>query len=129
MSFVLSEVIHIISTIDDLLSMSEDQCSIRTSTGYDENDNEEVFISFKFPLKNGVSQVKIYDSIGLFVYMNQNEEVLKNIEFDDTSIVETNGSFKKALKQIRDFDRQQVSALKSANPSIDRASFGLANVN
>ena len=130
MSFNLSEVIHIISTIDDLLSMSEHPYTINTSTGYDVEDDEEVeFINFTFPLKNGVSSIKMYDSVGIITYKNHNGEPLTEIDFDDTSIVETNGSFKKALKQIRDFDRQQVSTLKSANTSIDRASFGLAEVN
>ncbi len=129
MSFILSEVIHIISTIDDLLSMSEQPSPINTSTGYDEDDDEAVFIMFTFPLKNGLSQVKIYDSVGFVTYTNQDGEILKDIEFDDSAISETNGSFKKALKQIRDFDRQQVSTVKSSNTSIDRASFGLAEVN
>ena len=129
MSFVLPEVIHIISTIDDLLSMSEQPSPINTSTGYDEDDDEAVFIMFTFPLKNGLSQVKIYDSVGFVTYTNQDGEILKDIEFDDSAISETNGSFKKALKQIRDFDRQQVSTVKSSNTSIDRASFGLAEVN
>jgi hypothetical protein len=130
MSFNLSEVIHIISTIDDLLSMSEHPYTITAATGYDIEDDEEVeFIKFTFPLKNGVSSIKIYDSVGLIVYKNQNGETLTNIEFDDMSVAELNGSFKKAFKQIREFDRQQVCAVKSANTSIDRASFGLANVN
>jgi hypothetical protein len=129
MSFVLSEVIHIISTIDDLLSMSERPCSINTSTGYDEDDDEAIFIDFAFALKNGVSKVRIYDSVGFLIYTNQSGEILKNIEFDDSEISETNGSFKKALKQIRDFDRQQTSTTKINNTSIDRSLFGLAEVN
>jgi hypothetical protein len=44
MSFYLSEVVHVISTIDDLLSMSEHPYTINTSTGYDEDDDEAVFI-------------------------------------------------------------------------------------
>ncbi len=130
MSFNLSEVIHIISTVDDLLSMSEHPYTIDTITGYDVEDGEDVeFIKFTFPLKNGISSVKIYDSIGLVVYKNQNGEILTNAEFDDISVAELNGSFKKAFKKIREFDRQHVSAVKSANTSIDRASFGLAEVN
>jgi hypothetical protein len=73
--------------------------------------------------------VKIYDSIEFFVYTNQSGQILKNIEFDDSDIAATNGYFKKALKQICDFDRQQVSTAKSTHAPIDRASFGLANVN
>ncbi|WP_295617909.1 hypothetical protein [Chamaesiphon sp. GL140_3_metabinner_50] len=129
MSFVLTEVIHIISTIDDLLSMSERPCPINTSTGYDEDDDEAIFIDFAFALKNGIAKVRIYDSVGFLIYTSQSGEILKNIEFDDREISETNGSFKKALKQIRDFDRQQTSTAKSTHAPIDRASFGLAEVN
>jgi hypothetical protein len=130
MSFNLSEVIHIISTIDDLLSMSEHPYTITTSTGYDLEDDEEVeFIKFTFPLKNGISSIKMYDSVGLIAYTNQGGSVLKGIEFDDMSVSELNGSFKKAFKQVREFDRQQVGTVKSSNTSIDRASFGLAEVN
>jgi hypothetical protein len=129
MSFYLSEVVHVISTIDDLLSMSEHPYTINTSTGYDEDDDEAVFINFTFPLKNGVSSIKMYDSIGMFIYKNHSGEILTNIEFDDNDIAATNGSFKKALKQLRDFDRQQSSTAKITNTSVDRASFGLAEVN
>jgi hypothetical protein len=141
MSFNLAEFSHIVSTIDDLLSMSEPQCSINISTGYDEekdededeesDENEDLeFISLIFSLKNGQSQVRIYNSFGIFFYMDNNGEFLKSIDFDDTYVAETSGSFKKALKQIRDFDRKHISAAKSvAHTSIDRASFGLAEVN
>jgi hypothetical protein len=136
MSFELSDVVHIISTIDNLLSMSEHQSTIDTSIGYDDDEeNEEnedtVFIQFKFPLKNGISEMKIYDSVGFFIYTNQNGESIKEIEFNDNDIAETNSSFKKALKQVRDFDRQHhVNTVSSTRaPMIDRASFGLAEVN
>jgi hypothetical protein len=140
MSFNLAEFSHIVSTIDDLLSMSEPQCSINISTGYDEededededNDNEDEdveFISLTFPLKNGQAQVRIYDSFGMFFYIDNNGEILKSLDFDDTYVAETSGSFKKALKQIRDFDRKHISTAKSVHTPIDRASFGLAEVN
>jgi hypothetical protein len=132
MSFNLSEVIHIISTIDDLLSMSEHPYTITTSTGYDLEDGEEIeFIKFTFPLKNGISSIKIQDSVGLIVYKDRDEKVLTNAEFDDMSVAELNGSFKKAFKRIREFDRQHhVNTASSTRPStIDRASFGLAEVN
>jgi hypothetical protein len=141
MSFELSDVIDIISTIDNFLSMSEHKCVIDTSTGYgyeddeddeddDEDNNDAVFIQFKFPLKNGISEVRIYNSIGFFIYKYKNGESLKEIEFDDNDIAATNSSFKKALKQIRDFDRQHhVNTASSTHaPTIDRASFGLAEV-
>jgi hypothetical protein len=130
MSFNLSEVIHIISTIDDLLSMSEHPYTITTATGYDLEDEEEVeFVKFTFPLKNGVSSIKMYDSVGSISYENRNGEVLTSIAFDDYNIAELNGSFKKAFKQVREFDRQQANTAKITNTSVDRASFGLAEVN
>jgi hypothetical protein len=110
--------------------MSEHPYTITTSTGYDLEDDEEVeFIKFTFPLKNGISSIKMYDSVGLIAYTNQGGSVLKGIEFDDMSVSELNGSFKKAFKQVREFDRQQANTVKSSNTSIDRASFGLAEVN
>jgi hypothetical protein len=130
MSFNLSEVIHIISTIDDLLSMSEHSYTINTATGYDVEDDEEVeFIRFSFPLKNGISYIKMYDSVGAITYENQSGEILKTMKFDDRNIAELNSTFKKAFKQIREFDRQQVTVIKSSNITLDRASFGLAEVN
>jgi|GEM_PF-2891972 len=140
MSFELADFTHVISTIDDFLSMSDPQCSINISNGYDEDeesqedaeeDTEEdkAFILLKFPLRNGKSEIKIYDSVASFTYIDRNEDVIKCLEFDDVSIFETNSSFKRSLKQIRDFDRQQVSTAKSSNTSIDRASFGLTEVN
>ena len=142
MSFNLAEFNHIVSTIDDLLSMSEPQCSINISTGYDDKDenedededddinNEDLeFISLTFSLKNGQAQARIYDTFGMLFFMNNNGELLKSIDFDDTYVSETSGSFKKALKQIRDFDRKHVNTATSIHTPIDRASFGLAEVN
>ena len=71
----------------------------------------------------------MYDSVGIVTYKNHNGETLTEIDFDDMSVAELNGSFKKAFKQVREFDRQQISVVKNANTSINRASFGLANVN
>ena len=130
MSFNLSEVIHIVSTVDDLLSMSEHSYTINSSTGYDLEDDEECeFIKFTFPLKNGVSHIKIYDSVGVITYESKSGEVLKTLEFDDCYVSELNGSFKKGFKQIREFDRQNTSTSQSTQSTIDRASFGLAEVN
>jgi hypothetical protein len=133
MSFVISELIHIVSTVDDLLSMSEPPSNISISTGCDEDEeeyeDEKIFIKLSFPLKNSNAEIKIYDSVGIFSAMNCNGESLKNIEFDDNFVSETSGSFKKALKQIRDFDRQYVGQVKSIHIPVDRASFGLAEVN
>jgi glutaredoxin-related protein len=132
MSFELPDFIHIVSTIDDFLSMSEPPCSINISNGYDEDeekDDDKSFVLLTFPLKNGKSQIKMYDSFALFNYIESNGTVVNFTEFDDVDIMETNSSFKRSLKQIREFDRQQANTAKSVNTPIDRASFGLAEVN
>ncbi len=49
--------------------------------------------------------------------------------FDDRDVAELNGSFKKGFKQIREFDRQNTSTAQSNHTTIDRVSFGLAEVN
>jgi hypothetical protein len=108
MSFNLSEVIHIIATVDELLSMSDRPYNINTSSGHEIKGDEEVeFVMFTFPLKNGISHIKIHDSTGLIEYTNQNGEVLSTIEFDDVCVTKINGSFRKGFKQIREFDRNQ----------------------
>lgn len=134
MSFSLPEVVHIISTIDDLLYMSEPPSKIQVSTGCEveeevDVENTEVFMKLSFSLKNGNVEIDIYDSIGSFVYLDRNGETLKDISFDDNSVAETEGSFKKALKQIRAFDSQYTCQLKDTHIPIDRASFGLVEVN
>jgi hypothetical protein len=131
MSFELPDFIHIVSTIDDFLSMSEPPCSINISNGYDEDedgDENKAFLSLKFPLKNGRSEIKIYDAFAVFNYIESNGNIVDFTEFDDVNIAETNSSFKRSLKQIREFDRQQANIAKTTNTSIDRASFGLAEV-
>jgi hypothetical protein len=139
MSFNLNEFKHIVSTIDDLLSMSEPQSFLNISTDCereedwdeekDDVNNNRTFINLTFFLKNGTSSIRLYDATGVFFYMDRNGDILKNIEFNDINITLTDGSFKKALKQIRAFDRQHTNTSNIINAKIDRASFGLAEVN
>jgi hypothetical protein len=131
MTFILSELAHIINTLDDSLFMSEIQSKINVSAGYDkdEDDNEEAFVQMSFHLKNGSAEIKLCDSTGVFSYLDCDEKKLKSIEFDDSCVTEINGSFRKALKQIWAFDRQHVGKVKESNLAVDRASFGLAEVN
>lgn len=131
MSFVLSELTHIVNTLDDSLSMSEIQSKVNVSGGYqtDEYDNEEAYMKFFFSLKNGNVEIKICDSAGAFSYLDHNGKNLQIIEFDDNGVAEINGSFRKALKQIWAFDRQNINSIKNTNTSVNRASFGLAEVN
>jgi hypothetical protein len=58
-AFVVPDIAHIYSTIEDLLYMSEPQSSINISFGINEDEYE--FIKFNFRLKHGSSEVKIYE--------------------------------------------------------------------
>jgi hypothetical protein len=112
--------------------MSETTSNISISAGYEEdedNDCTEEFLKLSFSLKNGVVEIKIGDSTGTFSYLDSNGKSLKSAEFDDSYVAEITGSFRKALKQIWAFDRQNISTLKNTSELLDRASFGLAEVN
>ena len=131
MSFNSSNIVYMINTIEDLLSLMDSQQPLRISTYSACDQNEKSFIKLCFPLKNDNVQIQIYDNEGFCIYPESNGENLKSVRFHQHNVTDTEatGSFHKALKEIRDFDRQQVSTAKSSNTSIDRASFGLAEVN
>jgi hypothetical protein len=127
MSIVTAGVAHIINTIEDLLFLTESKHSLNISTGSDENN---IFIKIDFRLKNGKSEIKIYNNGGCFSYFDFNGESLESIYFNENNLTDTGGAFHKALKALIIFDRQNATQeVKSANTSIDRASFGLAEVN
>jgi hypothetical protein len=127
MSITTSGVVYIINAIEDILAIIESQESLKITSGYDEKNNG--FMKLVFSLKNGRSEINIFDRGGYFYYFDCNGEGLESISFNEHSLTDTNGSFHKALKAIIAFDRQQVSQAKNMNSSIDRASFGLAEVN
>jgi hypothetical protein len=131
MAFNLYDFRRILNTTNDILFMSEDRYSIEISTGYDEDEygHESTFIKLTFPLENGIVEIRVYDAIGFVIYTSNNGEILKNIEFREDSISETNSSFKKAIKTSIAFDRQKDSSREDPGTSTDRASFELAQVN
>jgi len=131
MSFSPSDIVYMINTIEDLLFLMDSQQPLRISAYSACNQNEKSFIKLCFPLKNDNMEIQIYDNEGLCIYPERNGENLKSVKFNQNNITNTEatGSFHKALKEIRDFDRQQVSIAKNSNTSIDRASFGLTEVN
>jgi hypothetical protein len=126
-AFVVPEIAAIYNTIEELFYMVEPQPAINISFGKDEDDYE--FIKFCFRLKNGNVEVKVYEDSGEFNYMNWSGESLHSIEFDDTEFASMTGSFYQSFKSIIAFDRQQANTAKITNTSVDRASFGLAEVN
>jgi hypothetical protein len=125
-SFSVPDIAHIYGTIEDLFYMSEPPSLIKIAFGIDEEKHE--FMKFDFRLKNGEVEVKIYEDYGSFSYVGRSGENLQLIEFDNeiTSMTE---SFHQGLKDIIAFDRQQVTTAKITNTSVDRSSFGLAEVN
>jgi hypothetical protein len=130
MRFDIYEFRHIVSNIDDLLFMSGCCQPIKISVDRDDSAQDNVFMKLAFPLINGNSEIRIYQSQAFFLYLDTNGEVLKQIEFNNSHLREVHGSFHTTLKQILVFDRQHSSnQAKRAETSIDRASFGLAEVN
>jgi hypothetical protein len=129
MRFDIYEFRHIISNIDDLLFMSG--CSQPISISVDRADDapDKVFMKLCFPLINGNSEIRIYQSQAFFIYLDKTGEILKSIEFNNSHVREIHGSFSTTLKQILIFDRQHSNQTKDAGTQIDRASFGLTEVN
>jgi hypothetical protein len=128
MSITTSGVAHVINTIEDLLAIIESQGSLSINTGCDDKDN--IFVKITFSLKNGKPEVHIYNHGGCFYYLDCNGETLESISFNESNLTDMMGSFHKALKALTTFDRQYINTSKEVtNTSIDRASFGLAEVN
>jgi hypothetical protein len=125
--FVVPDIVCIYSTIEDLLYMSESQSLINTFFGVDEDDCR--FVKFNFRLKHGSTEVSIYQDYGNFSYIDKNGENLESTEFDRTDFSSTSGSFYQAFKSVLSSDRQQANTSKITNTPVDRASFGLAEVN
>ena len=119
MAFSLIEFTHILSSIEDLLFMSENQSLINISTGSEDDEYNKIFIQFTFCLKQGRSEIRIYDTNGTISYIDIDGENLKKLEFDQANISATYSSFNKALKQVLDLDRQRVSKIKNKN-TFDR---------
>lgn len=113
MAFNWHELINILSTIEDLLFMSEPHASIEISTGSEDEKYDRVFTKIRFPLKNGRVEIILYYEEGFLFYNNKNGENLKCINFDDKNLSLQNGSFKKALKQILSFDKQSITTGRS----------------
>ncbi len=113
MAFNWHELTNILSTIEDLLFMSEPHSLINISTGSEDEKYDRVFTKIRFPLKNGRAEIILYYEEGFLFYNNRNGENLKCINFDDKNLSLPHGSFKRALKQILSFDKQYINMVKS----------------
>ena len=130
MKFDIYEFRHIVSNIGDLLFISGCSQPINISVELNDDAQNNIFMKLSFPLINGTSEIRIYQSQAFFLYLDAAGELLKQIEFNNSHLREVQGSFNTTLKQILIFDRQYSSSeTKRAETSIDRASFGLAEVN
>jgi hypothetical protein len=129
MKFDLYEFRHIVSNIGDLLFMSGSSHLVNISVENEDNTQDKVFMKLSFPLTNGNSEVRIYREQSFIFYKGLNGEILQKIDFNNNNIREVHGSFRIALKQILNFDRQNSAQTGRADNLIDRASFGLANIN
>jgi hypothetical protein len=119
MAFSLVEFTHILSTIEDILFMSENQSPINISTGSEDDEYNKIFIQFAFCLKQGKSEIRIYDTNGIISYLDIDGENLRKLEFDQANISVTYSSFNKALKQVLDLDRQRDNKA-NGNNILDR---------
>jgi hypothetical protein len=112
MAFNWHELTNIISTIEDLLFMSEPHSLINISTGSEDDKYDRVYTKLRFPLKNGSAEIILYYEEGFLFYNNSSGENIKCINFDDKNLSLATGSFKKALKQILSVDRQYSETVR-----------------
>ncbi len=121
--FTVSNILYIISSIEELLYMSESSRSPEISYTYNS-------IKINFSLKNGRVEITMgCEGHSFFNYIYDNEKISKSFQFTTNIITDTNGSFHQAFREIRSLDREYSSQAKIQDSSIDRASFGLAEVN
>lgn len=129
MRFDIYEFRHIVGNIDDLLFMSGSDRPIEISVDRDPSNQSDVFMKLSFSLPNGDAEIRVHQKQAFFIYLDRSGEILKKLEFDNSHVREIHGAFNTVLKQILIFDRQQANTSKITNISVDRASFGLAEVN
>jgi hypothetical protein len=127
MIFTVANVLYMMSAIDELLYMSEAQPSVDLARICDEDNNECLKLSF--PLKNGMSEIKISDRSAVFYYLDRDGKVVICMSFDNDAITDTNGSFHKVFKEIRALDRQQSNLINGPIITSDRALVRLADIN
>jgi hypothetical protein len=130
MSFVTSNIVYVINVVEDIMSTSKSPHPLNISVGHCE-ENSKKFIKLSFSLENGTAEIKIYDDEGICSYINRSKENIRSTKFNSGNLTNTEapGSFHQALKEIRNFERQNFSTpIHSVDTSIDRASFGLAEV-
>lgn len=95
--------------------MSENQSLINISTGSEDDEYNKIFVQIAFCLKQGKSEIRIYDTNGIISYIDADGENLRKLQFDRANISLTYSSFNKALKKILSLDRQYVNKIRGVN--------------
>jgi hypothetical protein len=123
-TFTSSNIGYVINNIEDLLATMDSQYPLQISTVGN-------FVKLYFSLKKGNVEIEIHDDEAFITWKNFSGEHSKTTKFYQRYLTDaaSEESLYKALKEIRDFDRQQANTAKINNASVDRASFGLAEVN
>ena len=108
MAFYLNDFTQIVSSIERIFYMNESEFIINISIGYYDLECNQLFRKLLFSLKNGKVEIRIYDNVGVFSYIDIDGDVLINIRFTD----DINGSYQKALSKILAFDQQHFNKWK-----------------
>jgi hypothetical protein len=132
MTFTVANVLYITNTIDELLYMGDIPPSVEITRACDEKNRD--FLRLTFTLKNGKSEINIFEKSALFYYNNDAGEIVSSTSFTNDRITDTNGSFHLAFKYIRSVDRQQTNngniiTISSEQIANDRPPLALVNVN
>jgi hypothetical protein len=135
MSFVTIEFYEIISVVEDLIFMGDEETpeiEIQTSCE-DEPDSDAFDVTTSYcqiscPVKNGRIEIKVYYDGGEIAYFGwcdgvgvreasasaeayrNDDRLLQTLEFKYDRITDRSGSFQSALREILKTDRQNTTA-------------------
>ena len=101
-NFTSSNIAYVINTIEDLIITMDSPNPLKICT-------TGSFVKLCFSLKNGNVEIEIHDDEAFCMYKIQEEQPSKTTKFYQRYLTDaaSEESLYKALKEIRDFDRQQ----------------------
>jgi hypothetical protein len=127
MGFSIYDFTHIVTIVTDIVSMLDDDAKVSIATSVesikskkeDEDDKSSIVLNLSFPLKNGLVEMSIYDSEGFIEYYDAaSKNMLKQVEFNYSSVGSMKGSFYLSLKEIIAADKQNKRTQSAQNISI-----------
>ncbi len=125
MSFVTIEFYEIISVVEDLIFMGDEETpEIEIQTSCEDEPDSDVFdlttsyCQISCPVKNGRIEIKVYYDGGEIAYFGRcvgkayrdDNRLLQTLEFKYDRITDRSGSFQSALREILKIDRQNTTA-------------------